>query len=319
MIKIALKFTLGFCLVYYLIHTKTLDAKSFTLLFQNPELLFIALGLHFIATSLSSLRWKYLLESQWSKPLSFSRVFSINWIGLFFSSVLPGAISGDIIKFFYIKKLIPSMDKFHLSLTILLDRIMGLIALSFIGALASLAYFYQYLENSTSIQMVLFFNMALAMGSGLFFLSIFLPLKAQELILCVLQRIPYLGSFLIKLLNHYWSLGKSKAIIIKSFLLSLVIQMICLFIFYYLAIPLLKSPLSFLEVLVFVPPGILSIVIPLTPGGMGIGHAFFASLFSLIGHDNGADLFNTYFIVLMINNLLGFIPYLLSPKPKKSL
>ena len=71
------------------------------------------------------------------------------------------------------------------------------------------------------------------------------------------------------------------------------------------------------------PIGLITIAIPIAPGGIGIGHVAFESLYLLASHSGGADIFNLFVIVQLSVFLLGGIPYfLLSGEykvPKESL
>ena len=58
------------------------------------------------------------------------------------------------------------------------------------------------------------------------------------------------------------------------------------------------------------PIGILITVIPLAPGGLGVGHLAFNSLFAVIGLENGATIFNIYILSLLVLNLCSGIAYL---------
>ena len=57
------------------------------------------------------------------------------------------------------------------------------------------------------------------------------------------------------------------------------------------------------------PVGLITVAIPLAPGGIGIGHAAFESLYQLAGFSGGADIFNLFIIVQLGVFLLGGIPY----------
>jgi hypothetical protein len=59
------------------------------------------------------------------------------------------------------------------------------------------------------------------------------------------------------------------------------------------------------------PIGLITTAIPLAPGGIGIGHVAFESLYQLVGVSGGADIFNIYIIVQLSVYLLGGIPYFL--------
>ena len=59
------------------------------------------------------------------------------------------------------------------------------------------------------------------------------------------------------------------------------------------------------------PIGLITVAIPVAPGGIGIGHAAFESLYLLAGYSGGADIFNVFVIVQLSVFLLGGIPYFL--------
>ena len=60
----------------------------------------------FFATTLGILRWQWLLKAQ-NINLPIMRTAQLNLIGAFFNLALPGAVSGDFVKAFYIGKDIP--------------------------------------------------------------------------------------------------------------------------------------------------------------------------------------------------------------------
>jgi len=58
------------------------------------------------------------------------------------------------------------------------------------------------------------------------------------------------------------------------------------------------------------PIGNLTIMIPIAPAGVGVGHAAFEGLFKLVGLSQGATVFNLFLICTMAPCLLGVFPYL---------
>ena len=79
----------------------------------------------------SAFRWKILLEIKTGTKLPALSMIRLTWIGLFFNSFLPGAVTGDFIKLLYAKDLDPKLTKTYLVTSVLLDRIIGLIGLLF--------------------------------------------------------------------------------------------------------------------------------------------------------------------------------------------
>jgi hypothetical protein len=58
------------------------------------------------------------------------------------------------------------------------------------------------------------------------------------------------------------------------------------------------------------PLGILTMIVPISPAGLGVGHVAFERLFESIGVHGGATVFNVYLIGLLAPCLTGVIPYL---------
>ena len=57
--------------------------------------------------------------------------------------------------------------------------------------------------------------------------------------------------------------------------------------------------------LFLMPIGLITTAIPLAPGGIGIGHVAFESLYQLVGVAGGADIFNMYIILQLAVYLMG--------------
>jgi hypothetical protein len=97
MVKILLKFIFAIALVYWLITSGKLDLSLVSKSFEVGPQWLIALFLIIIIVALGAHRYKILLETKSQKKLHFFDVLRLNYIGLFFSSVLPGAVTGDLI------------------------------------------------------------------------------------------------------------------------------------------------------------------------------------------------------------------------------
>lgn len=83
---------------------------------------------------LAAYRW-YALLHHIKVPLSLAVVVRLALIGQFFNLFVPGGVGGDLIKMFYLKK--DAKDRFaEAALTVLLDRIFGLLGLLFVALLA---------------------------------------------------------------------------------------------------------------------------------------------------------------------------------------
>ena len=115
-----------------------LISPGFLTYLKNLDLPLFALGaaLFFIFVVIINSRWWYLLRAN-GLGVRFLEAQRFGWIGLFFSNVLPGATGGDVVKAVYIVRRC-SGDKVRAVVSIVVDRIMGVLSLLFVGSLASL-------------------------------------------------------------------------------------------------------------------------------------------------------------------------------------
>ncbi|HUP58522.1 MAG TPA: lysylphosphatidylglycerol synthase transmembrane domain-containing protein, partial [Bdellovibrionota bacterium] len=97
----------------------------------------LAVGVSAVALALGMMRWQWLLRAQ-DIHLPFFRTIQLTLIGNFFNVALPGAVSGDLVKAFYIGKEVEGKRARAFG-AILFDRVVGVSALVIVsaGALAA--------------------------------------------------------------------------------------------------------------------------------------------------------------------------------------
>lgn len=304
------KLALCFVVVIALVRSNKLDFAKLSLFYQEPQ----AFVFYFFAWSLgilflNGMRWRMLL-SIFDVGLSKVRASSLTAIGLFFSTFLPGSISGDAVKGYYIILENKNLSKAHLFSTILVDRLIGLYGIFAIGTIAILSVFSfeEILEKSALIMpiLVVFFLMTI--------LSFFFFVSSVRLIEKVEGSMP-------KFFKGVFSLGKlyknNFKILITSVLMTMFVQSAIFMYFVYLTSFYNDISLHWKSIFVIYPLGIISLVIPLFPGGLGVGHATFELLYQQFGLVEGANIFNLYFVGMLCLNLLGLVPYLLFKREDK--
>ncbi|MFN8369385.1 MAG: lysylphosphatidylglycerol synthase transmembrane domain-containing protein [Bacteriovoracaceae bacterium] len=313
--KNILKLSLAVGLVYYLLASGKLDFKIlFTSLKENTSTWIFAIVFTLVNYVLMSYRWKKLVEIKTKKKYSLLTVTKLTWIGALFNTVLPGAVSGDLVKLLYAKDMDKNISKTYLLTTILMDRILGLMSLLFILGFSSIIYYNELIQTSKQIAYMIHINFILFGGSLLFLLTLFLPSKIQNFFLGMSKKIPILGKQVANTLEQVWTIGRSKKTIFFTIGISILIQSITIFIFWELVSPYFGKDVSIKYAFSFVPIGMISTSIPISPAGLGVGHAVFDTLFSYFGVQKGASLFNLQFILIVFINLLGIVPYLMSGK-----
>ena len=105
---------------------------------RNLDIALFSLGafLFFIFIVAINSRWWFLLRAN-GLGVRFIEAQKFGWIGLFFNNVMPGATGGDVVKAVYIVRHC-SGDRVRAVVSIVIDRILGVVSLLVVGSLASL-------------------------------------------------------------------------------------------------------------------------------------------------------------------------------------
>ncbi len=122
---------------------------------SNKPLLVGAWLLLVIPFFISAWRWRKLMEPQ-GIHLPFSKCLALTFVGQFYSTFLPGITGGDLVKIIYTSRVTGSKTKS--TITILLDRVLGLLAL------LTIAFFAALLQAAGNVTMR---NVALLLGAVL--------------------------------------------------------------------------------------------------------------------------------------------------------
>ena len=315
MLITALKFIFAISIIVWMIYNGKLDFSILTSSLQYKMAWAIGFFIMILNILLTTIRWKILLEIKSSTTLRLSTMIRLTWIGVFFSSVLPGIVTGDVVKLVYAKDLDKNLSKTYLLTSALMDRIIGLIGLLLLIGLSSAIYYDTLIAKGEHVAHLVHLNFIIFIGVIFFILAIILPAKIQNYLHIGLKKIPAVGNLISRVSSAIWDIGKNPKALGFSIGISLVVQTLNVFAFWALATPFITGTiLSFEHALSFIPLGFVTIAIPISPAGIGVGHAAFDQLFSLYGINNGASLFNLYFICWITINLFGVIPYLMSSK-----
>lgn len=317
MLKTIVKITIAFGLLAYLYSKGKLDFSVIMKSLENPGYYFLGFVMILTQCSINAIRWKMILGTQTKNSIPNLFIIMVTWVGMFFNTVLPGAVSGDLVKMIYLNKIDENLTKTSMFLTVLMDRIYGLIALILITGLVS-AFRYNYLIGlSEDVKNIISVNLLLFLGIFIFISTLFAKDSLQNKLLNIIIKIPKLGENISHLFECFWNIGRDKGVFFKSILVSLIGQFMGLSAFFIICSPLIQGSIAIQDIYTFVPIGMIITAIPLAPGGMGVGHVAFDKLFSFLNVTNGADLFNVFWITMMTINLLGLIPYVILGKSKK--
>jgi len=291
--------TLG--LGYWLVSSRTLDAGSLRVL-EQPGLLLATLLLFCVVTvGAATVRWSVLLHAYGISvhPL---RAAALQLMGLFFNAVIPGNLGGDFVKNLYVVRGRP-IDVVALAVT---ERLLGMIALIWAGWLVTLCNA-SYVLSEPALAPWLGILTLLALGS----------VAAPVILVLVLPRLlprglpGALGGILRQLGSAVQVLRDKPKSGLVVFLISLFIHTGNLTYFYLITSALLGAAPPVPAVSVIFPIGTLTLMLPVSVAGVGVGHMAFDQLFSAIGLSGGANAFHVFIIGDVGPTLLGAIPYLI--------
>lgn len=308
-----LKITVAGALIAWLINKGELDFSKLTLIFEKIETALITLAIWMIGPNiLCSLRWHILLVGA-GYTVSRLRVLKLNLIGLFFNTAMPGSVGGDLIKTVYIirddrgKGIAPAL------MSAILDRVLGLCGMFTIGFTITILNFQLVLENELLRPIFL-----ISMGFIIFMVFAFFLVRIEykntrDPILKILNSKIIGFKILRKLYLALRQYHKHQKHLIAGFILTILNQLILFSFFSFITTLVIDiDSLADIAGLAMVyPVGILITALPISPGGLGVGHIAFEELFKIINLTHGANIFNIFILSQLALNILGVVPYIL--------
>jgi len=303
-LSLALKILFACGLMYFLVQRGLISVNALQRALTQWEHILPAFACFLIGAVLGVVRWRWLLEAQ-GIHLSWSRTFQLNLIGNFFNIALPGAVSGDLVKAFYIGKEIKGQRARAFG-SILFDRVAGLSALFLVSGGAILLGLNQFWNSralmAIQVPISIFAATFVFLYAYLFFVN-----ETRDPVLRILRRIedkiPQTGSFvrIYEGLRHY---HHHRMTVIKVVAISVLVHVMIGWACWNFGLALGETDLALLAVYLVVPMGLLVTAIPIAPAGVGTGNFAFLYLFKLIGSERGADIFS---LVALCNILIGAI------------
>jgi uncharacterized membrane protein YbhN (UPF0104 family) len=312
----SLKFLLVAGIFVYLYRAGQFDVAKLTKVFDSPGLFVSALLLILLGTVLMVERWRLLLKIQ-NIQISYWRATQLTFISLFFSIVIPGAVSGDLVKACYLakgqhQKTVPVMSIFF-------DRMLGLYTIILIAVCAILIGFIKetassqpgLLSQPDARPLVLF---VLGLFGGLTVLAVVFINKniSGAWMEKLIARMP-LSAIIDRIYHAVHQHGSNPGLTFKALIMSIVAQVPGYAGMWYLASIFGTQTLALGDFLTALPICFLVNSLPLAPGGLGVGEAGFRMVMLLVGFQSGAELavlFHAAVFILAIG--VGGLTYLIS-------
>lgn len=259
-------------------------------------------------------RWRCLVRAA-KIPISLWDITRLTMTGIWVSSVIPGGsiFAGDAARTVLFAAENSSRRTATL-ISVLLDRLLGMLAIFIIAATALFLNFSVLMKNPwlQMIGLVLIASITLLLVIALIALS----KKAYDFLTSsqVIRRIPGHGLFL-KVLDAFYLFQNHRSAIIKAHLVSYLGHGSMIFAILILAHGI-GIQLNFSEYLFAISIGIISAMIPVSgPAGVGAGNVGFAASFALVSSNYGAELALLWQATFILASQIG-LPFFLIGRRK---
>ena len=305
-----LKLVIVFSILIYLVNSGRLNFEKLLLFRDAPEILALMVAvLVLIVVPLATFRWWLLLRAIGLRVKP-KQTFLLTWIGNFFNTTLPGAVTGDVIKGYYVIKAQKEEGRTPALMTLLIDRFVGLFGLIVMAFLA-LVFNLELIMSQENMHPLAWMITAMFLLTLLFYFIAIFPFKeGHDPFILLFNRLPA-SKLTIKVYSAFKRFQHQKKTLMLTLVIAIVIHSLIALIFLQLAHLIGIKEMNLATQFFLMPIGLITVAIPVAPGGIGIGHIAFESLYQLAGLSGGADIFNLFIIVQLGVFLLGGIPYFL--------
>jgi uncharacterized protein (TIRG00374 family) len=239
--------------------------------------------------------------------LSLVSSIQLSLIGNFFSACLPGSTGGDMVKIYYATEGNRGR-RTEVATIMLLDRAAGMFAL-IIWPLLVAPLFPQLVGSSSTLRGLLLGAAVVAAGMIAGILACLLTgEKHKHLVSSILHRLP-LGSYIERIFDTVCSYRHNRKTLLATVGISLLAHTMTIGIVL-LLIQAINPGGATWSMSILIPLGFLANILPVTPGGLGIGEAAFNKLFEVAGLSGGAEALLGWRMLTILISMIGLVFYL---------
>jgi hypothetical protein len=299
-----LKIVLGAAFLIWMVYSGKLDLSQIGRSLSHwPELVAILILLY-AQVATTAWRWNLLLRAQEIR-FPYSRAMSLTMIGVLFNVVIPGAVGGDLMKAYYVTRAAAGR-KSPAATSILMDRVLGLQGLFLLSALMVAVDFHELQKSPSTGRLGMLVVAGAATGLVLLYAAVISGVHVSEW-----KHVPGVVRSVFRALSEYHRRVSVIPIAIGVSILAHLLACLA----YYLALRTVGAAgsVSAGDFFLFVPLGLISTAIPISPAGIGVGQAAFFALFHLKSASMAtaaASAFTIFQMVTLLIYLSGFVPYL---------
>jgi len=300
-----MKILIAIILLFFLSYTSHLNFRLLSHLSSAPSILTLIILIYCISIFISSWRWYQLNKCQ-GISLSLSKTILPTYIGIALNNLLPGSVSGDFYRLYFLFKKIPE-NRSRVMTSILVDRITGLIGVFLTVCVVTLFHLNIIQGRSTLFYFVLF-SFGVSLGFLILFLFSSLLSERIDIRSWLSKSFPNKKWLMpiLSLLEAIYIYSKSKTTILKCLAASILIQIMIVIICQLIAKCMDFPSISFFSYIIASAVTQVANLIPITPGGIGVGEIAFAHTLTLLNPEISV----TYATIFLAYRLIGIILYL---------
>lgn len=275
-----LKIVVSVGLIAYLLSRVKLDlvVEAMRSASANYLYLLLALALYFGAITVGAVKWQILLRAQRIR-LPLGNLLSYTFVGLFFGNFLPTNVGGDLVRGYDLAR--DTSLPAEAAISVLVDRLVGLIAFVFVAVLAALLVVYSA-GQAALWQVAVLAAVALLGLCGGFALMLSDRLRAQVGRLFNLSLLSSLAPLYNKLSSALSAYRRSYGALAQAFFISILVLSIGSVVNYLIALAL-GGGISLLHIFLFTPLITFVLLIPISIGGIGLNQSAYVFFFNLVG------------------------------------
>jgi glycosyltransferase 2 family protein len=296
-------------LLTWLLRGGNLDLGALLVVARTPWLLATNFAMWaFVAVVLGGLRWRVLLTLAGARP-PLTRVFSLQLVALFFNVVIPGNVGGDVLKALYVARNEDASKRAPILVVVFVERMLGLSGLVALALFVTAVRFPTLWASEGLKPLVLSVGL---LGFGFVLVPavlVALMRRYGERVEARLTGPSRLAGLAGKVVQAFRLMSTRPASLLAGMAISMLMHGITVAWFALLAREIEGQAASFSAIVTIYPLGVLTMILPISPAGVGVGHAAFEKLFTLIGLTGGSTVFNVFLVGQIIPCTLGAIPY----------
>lgn len=298
-------------LLTWLVRKGALDMRALGVFLEHKWMFLLNIVVFCTASVLiATVRWRMLVSLS-GAHVGFWRSVSLQFVSLFFNVVIPGNVGGDVLKALYVARDEPKERRAGLLLVAFVERVVGLAGLITVGLIVVLVRGRTLWQDELFrplISLVLLLGAGFVVGPAVFVLV--MRSYGERLEALAAGSTSRVALLVQKLVASFRLVSARPALLLASLGLSMALHGTNMLFFMLLAAVVGHQEVTLGAIATIYPIGLLSLMLPVSAAGMGVGHMAFEKLFAAVSLQHGADVFNVFFFGQIAPCVLGVIPYL---------